>query len=365
MERKVGILTWHYYPNFGSALQAYALQKTISQQGYDVELVNYRLKKYKTSSLKDKIKARTLILCDLISPTKANKLGWRFVAFQETYLRQSRRVYTETETKSLCRRYNIIVCGSDQIWAPNVFNPIYMLSIVDDDRKKIAYAPSIGLNYIPDSLVDKYKYYLNRIDYISVREESGGELLRKEFDIFAETVLDPTLLLKREEWEKLSVKPTESNYVFCYFLNKEHQYKDYVLNIAHKYHAKIVTVSSNIEDKQWSNVFLNNGFEVGPREFIGYISEALFIITDSFHGTAFSILFEKQFVTLARFRNDDVINQNSRIINLLGKIDHIGQWVTDYTTKDSVATVDYSVVNKRLQKERESSMRFLTNSLRA
>lgn len=211
--------------------------------------------------------------------------------------------------------YNAVICGSDQIWAPNVFNPLYMLSFVPDKTKKLSYAASIGLNDIPETLVGEYSRLLSRLSAVSVRENNGQELLQSRCGIESTVVLDPTLLLSAEDWTRLEIKPSVGTpYIFCYLLNPSHNYKKKILDYQKRTGYKVVGITENADDKEWMEVLEYRN--VGPREFLGLIHQAKAVITDSYHCTIFSLHFNRPFITFERFKNTDSICQNSRIQQL-------------------------------------------------
>jgi len=361
MEKKIGLVTWHYYSNFGSLLQAYALQTILIDLGYSSEFINYRKIKFKSSKLKTAIKYFASYLSIILPKQYREMYSFRFIKFQYDFLKQSKRTYSAETLKKYNSKYDIFICGSDQIWAPNVFDPVYLLSFVDDNKPKISYAPSIGLDSIPISLHDIYRELLNRFDSLSVREEKGAEILKTLFEINAEIVLDPTLL-KKEIWEEIVIKPKiNDEYIFCYFLGKNKSHREIVKKIAKKLNYKIITISNFLTDDDLSDYI--DKF-AGPREFLGYVNNAKLIFTDSFHGAAFSINFNKQFYVFERFSIDDQICQNSRIYNLLAKVGLQNRIIKYNQSFEETEDIEFANVNLLLSKEKEKSMDYLKNSLK-
>ncbi len=256
----------------------------------------------------------------------------------------------------------MVVCGSDQIWAPNVFNPVYMLDFVPDDIPKISYAASIGLNEIPDDLVGTYQKLLSRFQSISVREKQGAQLLDQRCGIKSEVVLDPTLLVNADHWKKLEKKINRKDkYIFCYFLNKHHRYKGAVQAYTKRRGIAVIGCSANPEDASWMTIL---GNDIGPCEFLWLIHHAEAVFTDSYHGTIFSLLYHKPFVTFERFESSDKICQNSRIYQL---DDHfcLSQRIIRVThdTEIVIDDFDYDMFERRLCELRKSSMEFLKRAL--
>lgn len=359
--KKVAILTWHYFCNFGSALQAFALQSIIEKLGYDSKFLNYRDFKYgRSNSKKQKLQS-------LIHELFANKIAlfsYPFQHFQQKKMKQTRIVSTVEEVTEISKSFDIVICGSDQIWAPNVLNLVYLLKYVPDEVRKISYAASIGLNGIPESLVQTYRDALQRFYAISIREEKGRGLLRERCGIEAKVVLDPTLLLEKKQWEQIErpvAKLKVKKYLFCYFLNENHNYRNCVEQFAKGNDMNIVGWSANKQDVAWMTI-LNR---IGPCEFLWLIHNAFGIVTDSYHGTIFSILYHKKFITIERFNENDAICQNSRIDQLRYNFSLSDEIVPQcLPLKLSFVETDYSLIEKRLEELRKDSFDYLKKSLR-
>lgn len=361
---RVGIITWHYYPNFGSALQAYALQKSIEGLGYNTRIINYKKIKYgKRNTTKEYAQAILHELSHYV-PSIACRYSYPFEHFQKKFFKETHLVQNEVELSALCYNYDAIICGSDQIWAPNVLNPVYLLDFVPNDVKKISYAASIGLNSIPDNLIPMYRKNVTTFDSVSVREEKAAEILKIVCGISSEIVLDPTLLISAEHW-KLLMRNQKNNsnrkYLFCYFLKADHDYRDKVLQYAKDNELNIIGYSANKNDSLWMTESL---LRIGPCEFLDYIYHADTIITDSYHGTCFSLLFHKKFLTFERFRNTDKICQNSRIQQLQKYFSIERQTIPcDEPSDLKIDIIDYNDFEEKLNALRDKSVKFLLDSL--
>lgn len=355
---KIGIITWHYYGNFGSALQSFALQEKISQLGYDVEFVNYRNPKFGRPSY---FKKTVRIIIGSTLGLFNNRFIFGQPKFSHKYLREGRCAMDSYQLSRVTEKYDALVCGSDQIWAPNVFNPIYFAEFAKEGIRKISYAASIGLNEIPDILVETYRKLLSDFYVVSIREEEGQKLLKERCGIEAKVVIDPTLLYDSKFYEKIQRKVPNINgkYLFCYFLNENHQYRNRVEKYAKMHDLQIIGVSSNKEDKVWMKMLER----LGADHFIWLINHAEAVMTDSYHGTIFSLLFHKNFWVFVRFEENNPICQNSRIRQLqtyFGLQGHV------LDTKDSIfenQIIDYSLIDNALAKLRFSSITFLKNAL--
>ncbi len=365
--KKIGLVTWHYYSNFGSALQAYALQKNIVELGYDVKIINYRNKKYGKYTKSANIKNFVRCIVEKIFRGKNNKIAQKlynpFLIFRNRFFNETKVEQDEEKLWKLCRDCKTVVCGSDQIWAPNVFNSVYMLDFVPNNINKVSYAASVGLNDIKDSMAKKYKLLLDDFKHISVREQAGAKLLKEKCQVDACVVLDPTLLLDKKHWqilEKECLKEDE-NYIFCYFLNEKNEYKDKVLAYAKENGLNIIGKSANPDDEVWLSSPPN---QIGPQEFLKLIHNARVIFTDSYHGTIFSLLYHKDFVTFERFENTDEVCQNSRIYQLNRYFDISKRIVRLLDCeKLTIAEYDYNKFEERLKVLRQESLEFLKNAL--
>ena len=259
--------------------------------------------------------------------------------------------------------YDIIVCGSDQIWNPDYNIPSFFLNFTNS-AKKVVYAASIGKSTLTNRQKVIYGKLMSGLDFISVREESAKQLLGTYIQKEIEVVLDPTLLLSPFEWRKLTIKPQKSEeYIFCYFLelNKD---KVAVINKLAKLHNKKIVFIPCLHNEYNS---LENNIEgmplvgIGPSEFLGLIDNSNVIITDSFHASVFSILFNKPFWVLGRKSGN--YNMNTRIEMLL-KIFHIEERLVD-TEKILNCSIDQSNYNyNNIEEMKKLSLDFLYRSCR-
>ena len=357
---RVGILTWHFYDNAGSFLQALALQHVIELCGYSVKIIDYR-KNFHYKGIKRclwRIFERLFFLFpDFLFPRYAMK----YYLLQRKYMKLV-PCNSLSDLLKTNKIFDTFVCGSDQIWAPNVLDNAYLLSFVEDEKKRIAYAPSIGLPLIPERLKSIYASNISKFQSVSVREKHGAELLKREFCISAQVVLDPTLLLTGEEWDKLIKIPVvkESSYVFCYFLGKNSWQVEFAKKIAEKEGKKLFIMSphsdySNYADRYWNNLT--------PDYFIGFLRNADKVLTDSFHGMAFSVNFKKDFLFFHRFAVADPVNQNSRVDSLADLLGLQGRLVVEDMQNCNHPAIDFKAVFEKLQAERQKSISYLEKAL--
>lgn len=377
MEKKVAIMTWHRYYNYGTCLQVTALAHVIRRLGYEAKVINYTPKALMReispiSSYLKKIPKKFLVMKN--KPYVSAERDKKFEEFLTSQIQLTDKLETYSELRSLNDSYDAFVCGSDQIWAPTCFDDKYFLSFVDTPAKMISYAPSIGLSHINNTYIRKHMGELiGRFKHLSVREEQGKELIQRHFGKSADVVLDPSLLLTSADWDAV-IKPTEateaienhmpSQYMLCYFLGQSERYQRYLSALSTELSMPIYAIP--VARNSSSNVIKNLPIEVGPAEFVALIKNASHVITDSFHGLAFSIIYNKPVTVFERFLKNDKINQNSRIHNILRKT-ALEDKLVDYQdiSKICVSVKPPSDASKKmLLIEKEHSMDYLSNALR-
>lgn len=350
----VGILTWHFHTNVGSNLQAYAIYKKITELGYSCRLINYRGncgKKSIKSILKSVLKN---IICKGIAVFPyafPRKLKEKVFVFQKNFMKETLKCYKKHELKKLNKRFSMFICGSDQIWAPNVIDDVYLLSFASGNIPKCSYAASVGLCRIPDEKKELYKRYLEKFSMITVREQKAKEILSEFIDKDISVVLDPTFLIEKKQWESISMPPKETNYLFCYLLGNNELYCDWIENIAKKNGLQVICMSNTINKKYKDWIYYSY---IGPQAFLGYIKNSELVITDSFHGMALSINLQKNFYILERFSSEDTINQNSRIYNIIEMFGIYDRLMVRET--DVIEPIDYMGICDKLYQMREYSL---------
>ncbi len=368
--KKIALMSWFNYKNYGTAFQITATSYMLRKFGYHVDVINYTpharlvtLENYRSVSFyKQKILRKFSYLKNIEIADKSRMLA--FDVFLNNGITLTEECKTDSDLFLLNEKYDAFVCGSDQIWAPSIFNPKYFLNFVQDPRKMIAYAPSIGLSKIEDQYVkNRMKDNIGRFVHLSVREEQGAKLIKEMCSKDAKVVLDPTLLLSAKEWDTMSVPSNENNpYILCYFLgtNKDNWNHVYELSKRTNISLKIIPVFQRDYERGH-----NVAEGVGPGEFLSLVKNASLICTDSFHGTTFSIIYNKPFYTYERFSSKDGNNQNSRIYNILKQLELESRLISDKKSiPDNPLTCNYADANKLLEEKRAESKNYLENSLK-
>lgn len=325
--KKIATLTFHRAINYGAALQTYALQKSIQKLGYDTEVMDYRcdfleslhnpysFKLYRTplhflyALYKNRIK-------------RDNRKSFR--EFLQKNVTLSSVVYDKSNLKSAEQIYDAFIVGSDQVWNCNCtkFDKTYFLDFVEDKNKKYSYAASIGINLETDELKKEYQRLLSDYKVLNVREEQGRQELAS-MGLEAQVAIDPTLLLDKKEWLKLAQKPSklkfDEKYLLVYVIVETPTIFERAKKIAAQHKLEIIYINEMFFNK--SGVKNLNG--VTPTEWLWLFANADFIVTNSFHGTAFSVNFEKQFAVEPLPVKTNVNSRIYDFLNLVGLSDRI------------------------------------------
>lgn len=325
---KVGILTFHCAENFGAVLQAYALQTFLEQRGHEVQIIDYRPRyvcdKYnyfddyfKTSYKKSWILFGKLLIYNILTIEDKRKRKKGFNNFVFNFLKLTKKAYmTYEELNKGINELEIdaIVCGSDQIWNPNVcegLDPVYFADFTYFSGKAISYAASIGQS-VEKEYLQEYKQYMEKLDCISVREEKCKESLqfiREDIQV----VPDPVFLIEKSMWENLiNEYQNQGKYILLYLLEESEQAYQLVEKMASEKNAKVIEIVINKKLSNRKRKF-NTYASCAPMEFVALIKNAEFVVTNSFHATAFSIIFNKEFCAVRHSVRTE------RIENLLQK----------------------------------------------
>lgn len=382
--KKIGICACYDTLNYGSMLQAFATQVSIEKFGWESEFIVYKKKKtvrfvikqiprlFNKNLMFDKMLVIRKKLALRKHPTVLKQEQIRhnaFTTFKKKYYGKFSKVYYGYEAlKEGAQNYYTVLVGSDQLWTPGgLATNFYNLMFVPEEVNKVSYATSFGVNSIPGYQVKRTRQYLMRINHLSVREVRGAEIIKQIANREAEVVVDPTLLLTKEEWEQCIPKQriVDKPYIFCYFLGENLEHRKIATLLKKKTGLDIVCTpfldsfvesDLNFGDKQL--------FNIGPHDFVNLIRHANYILTDSFHGTVFSIIHNKQFIVLNRF-NEGTQSRNSRIDSLcqiLGLEDRRYNRNADIYEQMN-AHIDFASVEHKKEELRQKSLLFLQRSL--
>lgn len=366
---RIGILTWKLR-NYGTSLQAYALVSKVRDLGYSSYLLNYSLNKNKRINpltFRDLVGKCIKRFIGVIQSIKRTDSGItsdiQIHKFKDFYSQIPNDKTSLQDSNYLNHTYSKIIVGSDQVWNPKFIDDTYFLSFLDD-TKKYSYAPSLGVNLLTKYEREYYWGKLKSFQCISVREETGKLLLEECGINNVSVVLDPTLLYDAESWKNnLRIKEDPcSDYILIYTLSPQKWYK----RLIHRYcyGKKLVIIntcgSKKIFKEQQNIEFIK---DVGPIDFVKLIMNASFVITDSFHGMCFSLIFNKQFVVLSKFSKKSKINENSRCLDLLKKLNLENLFKSEKDNISQYCTINYDTVNNILNQQRAYSLEYLKNIL--
>lgn len=325
---KIGLISI-YSINYGNRLQNYAIFKFFKNQS--VELDNFCIEDLRKKTFLRNTKVIYKKLLKMLLPSKYFR--WRkekvtqnkgvlerekekvFHDFTKRYIKNNDVIlYHDGDLRKLTLReqYDFWICGSDQIWNPDFAGEDFFFLDFAEPEQRIAFTASIGYENLPDKTMKRYAKHWREMRYISVREDSAAELIKKATGKEVDVFLDPTMLLTKQEWEEISKKPKvrlPEKYIVCLFLGNTPDMAQALCDEM----SEMETVILN--DKAYPEYYT-----FGPSEFIYLIAHAQMVLTDSFHCTVFSILFHKPFWVFQR-KSENLGNMFTRLENLLSKLD--------------------------------------------
>lgn len=372
---KIGIVTFWFADNFGALLQNKATQEILKKYNYEAITIkfkpNYKKRKnilFIIQRVINKIlnlsalKIKNLMYRNKIKEMNSLK-SKKFKEFRENNIIYSSEIKNINEIDKIAQ-CSLYICGSDQIWNPGSLSSeaakdFYFLNFCNN-KKKIAYAPSIAVKNIPKKMRIFYENELAKFDFLSTRESRGVEIIKELTGKDAKLVLDPTLLLEGKEWRIISKDIKRKKYIFAYFLGMTEEANLSMKKFAKKNNLEIILIKYDHE-----KIYLD--FEkkdaIGVDEFLGYIDSADYIFTDSFHGVVFSILFNKKFYVFNRSEKL-MNNMSSRILNILTCLDLKERFIEKNINKSlEIKEIDYKKVEEKLKKLREGSLEYLLNAI--
>lgn len=374
--KRIAIVTWTKWNNYGTILQSYALYITIQRMGFNVKVLDDKLissidcvQKYgvptKYQYLKNRIKnffqKRSSI--NQIIDKREKKCN----DFKHKVIQYHTKNVDYKHLHLLEKKFDAFICGSDQIWTPNdiFFDPYYFLNFVTS-KPKIAYAPSIGTPNYPENKKPLVSKMLKSFSYISTREETGKRILDNLTNKPIQQCLDPTLLLNGKEWIDLlhlSIRKRKQDYALCYFLGESDWYRNKVDKICEEKGLKKVMIPWLKKDI--NNIPSSDLIIPDPIDFLNLILNASFIFTDSYHGFIFSLQLHKEVFVFARFSDDDKSSQNSRVKDFCTKLNLQQRYINKNNEINLASTINFQNVDAVLNILRKDSMYYLQEALRA
>ena len=316
---KVGIITFLHNNNYGSSLQAYALQKTVRDLGFECKHLDYYPDR--TEKIRNLLKSgnNLKLVIDGIrkKQVQAGQSGARqksraIPEFYANHMHLSNRCRNKQELKTESGDCDLLLCGSDQIWNPVWLNEAYFLTFAAENTPRVAYAASLGVSRMPKAAkIRKIRRWTEGFRAISVREEEGANLLEQMTGRKAAVMPDPVCLLSEEEWNAVAGEPVSGDpYLLCYFIGENPGYWDRVRELQRETGLRVLVLPVNA-DSFCCGYQLMDG--AGPEGFLAAVRDAACFCTDSFHGLVFGTLFGVRTEVIRRYREDDPESKNSRV----------------------------------------------------
>ena len=393
INNKIGIISFYYNNhNYGGMLQAYALCEFLNQSEFNAEQICYVRNNKPLENAKNPTKHDKHKIVKYFNPKNylrfakkklyrfadkyhiSNKPDWKvriekFNKFQNS-IPHSQEVYYKDTIEQSCKKYDKFIVGSDQVWNMAWTDDTYFLSFLNDKKRKISYAASFGNTNFSDEQLKFIKEKLLGFKAISVREEHSADVLKQILpEKSVEWVLDPTLLLEREDWDKLAAERLiKKKYIVCYIFGEDDKLRNLVkqfakdkkikiVNIAHLYDYRITKSDIGFGDYKFNNI--------SPNEFISLIKYSECVFTNSFHACVFASVYHKNFFV---FRRHDLMDMTDRIYSLC----QLFECQDNFCNTDDKCNIEYinkiyqTNNNKELKlfkKMQNKSKTFLINSL--
>jgi len=354
---KIGIITFHRAINYGAVLQTYALSKYLRELGYDVQVLDYRCKaiedSYKVNVSFNMYSLKRLFL----SPLSLNKKR-KFYRFLNNKIPHTKSLYTYNDLCEAVKDFDFIITGSDQVWNSQWTHgdEAYLLNFCNDE-KKLSYAASIGKNNISDKEKELFEKHLQKFKGISVREQTGKDLLSSFVQSEISLNCDPVALLDKDLWTKITNHPKQKNYVLVYMLVNSKSLMNAAIEYGKKTGKEVILINDNIR-KNYPVTYKRN---VSPEEFVGLFCDADCVFTNSFHGTMFSIIFEKELhIELQKYSGAP----NSRFTDLLKKLEIENCIFDTLVSDDCINKIDYVSVKEKIKEMQNNSYKYFLNAFK-
>lgn len=341
--RNIGIVTITDMNNYGNRLQNYAINNELSRIG--MKSKNY-------VHCKSDIKLKMFVYIIMHKGINAAKRYIFFNHFDKNV--KNNYVYKQEMIKE--SKYNYFICGSDQIWNPEYAGKPFYFAAFAPAEKRIAYAASFGVSEIPEHKKEIYTKYLSEMKAISVREEDGAKIVKELTGRDVPVLIDPTLMLDKEEWLKIAKKPkfdVSKKYVLTYFLGEvPEKRKEYIDYVCKQNNLKLINLDAKNPNTFW--------YKTGPAEFLWLIDNASVMLTDSFHGSVFSVLMDLPFIVFER--EDNVKSMSSRINTLLSTLKLENRRFNNQSGEE-IFKKEYAHIPEILKTERDKAINFLKNAM--
>lgn len=350
---KIGILTFHRAYNYGAVLQAYALKKVLNDFGAEADIVNYACYQVDLDHNPKYTLKKLGFPKALIGFYGRFVKSFAFKRFQKDKLEVGRE-YTRETIRKADKEYDVFIAGSDQIWSNKFsgFDTTYLLDFVNDSRKKYSYAASFGFSQFPEGTKEIYKKHLDKFMKLSVREQGAVDMLKNECGLDAVVNLDPTLILGAAKWREFCKVPERKNkYILIYTIQPPVNLIKYAKRLSEETGCELLYLSNSYKQyREIKHIRL-----VSPEEYVGWFANAEYVLTNSFHGTAFSLIFNKNLVVEIKTKK----SLNTRSRDVLNLCNLSGRILDEDYKKFKPCEIDWDKVNSIIDEQKEKSLSYL------
>lgn len=390
MQKQIAIASCHDKYNFGSALQAYATEEALRNMGCNVRTINKRglsseigrgRRSYYLEHLFDYelYKAKMGFVNHKLRQRINREFGAHMHERYRSFAAFEREAFTFTEKKTsfdaladTVRGYDAVIVGSDQLWLPvNISGRYFTLEWVPKGVRRVSYATSFGVSKLSDNCLERTGRFLSAMDAVSVREETGADIVKRASGERCDVVCDPTLLIDRAEWKIFAARsgasliPNEP-YILCYFMGKNRWNRECALKLARRTGFKVVAIAHPDEyvryDDGYADVY---PWCAGPAEWVALVANAAYVCTDSFHCSLFSNMFEVPFFAFRRHEGMGSQSTNSRLdtlLNRVGSSDRICESSEEFDAA-VLRDADFAEIRSNIAAYRDFSVAWLQRAL--
>lgn len=363
--KQVLIITYARACNYGSALQAYALNKYLRNNGFNVRTIDYttepQQKLYRLFEPMHSLMAVFRNIQSLFNYRQLKEHRRRFDRFIETKIPMTKPITDAEGFRTLSSEADYFICGSDQIWNTNCddFDSNYMLSFVSEKQKCISYAPSLGGGESSPNTIEAIKKYVKGFKALSSREYAGAKAISSITECKVSTVLDPVFLLSAKEWKEIAgERLIGKDYILGYFIGDCPGMREFALKMSKSTHLPVIVIYKNLRDILYG---FKNMYEAGPVDFVSLVLHSKGIVTNSFHAVAFSLIFSKDFWVFTGKSTFD--SRISNILDIVGLSDRIIDSSADSITNYLAPVVYTAEKLEQLQMQILSSNNYLLSNL--
>jgi hypothetical protein len=369
----IGTITYHRSENYGAVLQAYALQRVLADMGYISEIIDYWDPRTRTASFSCYRRLLHFVWHRLVKGTLVGmQRERRTERFRQEHLRLSNQRYSNARMLlSAAPEYDAYITGSDQVWNPRIHggDPAYFLTFAPVGKSLISYGASFGISRVPTRFLSDYAEWIANIHFLSTRELEGREIIKLLTGRDAELVLDPTLLLDQEQWRKVAIPfCSRKPYILAYYMPGDREVNSAITEVSRHVSALTDWPIIRLGQKEYMRLlpWRSAIFDAGPSEYLGLFQSASFVVTNSFHGSAFAVIYRKPFLVPVNITLPPERALTSRVTTLLktlkleDRLFPVGSDLPD----DRILSVNYDTADGQLRQERQRSIAFLGRALK-